>query len=357
MKTRIYIVLLFCLLSIPLAAQLRFQMAERWEFRLQELNDRFTTRDVDGSTDRFQGLHTGQYSGTHHLFGLSAEGGWSSHLTTMPHVKNTPGGGSIGLHLLYEYQYSGLLVQTGLGVVYQNCTNAISDTSIYHEHMHDKWQGVDDVEFRLRHDFYDRRDQSQNLYGQVPIYVGGYIIGGWGVGYYLAGLKFNYAFWGNTRVNLTGSTSGQYERYVGEWVEMDNHGFRKDVPIERSGSRLNMKFDVLLHAEMGYEWSSYRGNNYYRNSSLGQLDARYRIGGYIDFGVLNVCPNSDKPFYETPMETIYDFPTYRMYHAFATKDAQSAWMRNIFVGVRLTVLFGLPAQQKCILCDTKHKYQ
>ena len=177
-KTRIYIVCLFCWLSIPLAAQLRFQMAERWEYRLQELNDRFTTRDVDGSTDHFQGLHTGQYSGTHHLFGLSAEGGWSSHLTTMPNVRNTPGGGSIGLHLLYEYQYSGLLVQTGLGVVYQQCANAIGDTSIYHEHMHDAWQGINDVEFTLRHDFYDRVDRSQNLYGQVPIYVGGYIIGG-----------------------------------------------------------------------------------------------------------------------------------------------------------------------------------
>ena len=45
-----------------------------------------------------------------------------------------------------------------------------------------------------------------------------------------------------------------------------------------------------------------------------------------------------------------------MNHAFSTKDAQKGWMRNIFVGVRLTVLFGLPAQQKCILCDTKHKY-
>lgn len=343
-------------MALPLSAQLRLQMSERWEGHLQELTDHFTTRDSKGSTDHFWGLHTGQYSGTHHLFGLSIEGGWSAHLTNMPHVSALPGGASAGVHLLYEYQYSGLLLQTGFGAAFQQCTNTIADTAISHEHMLDTWSGIKPAEFTLSHNFYQRTDFSRNLYGQVPIYLGSYIIGARGVGYYLLGVKVNYAFKGSTQVNLVGSTTGLYERYVGEFVEMDNHGFRKDVPIERKADRLQLQFELLGHAEMGYEMSTYRGMNHYRRSRFGQTDARYRIGAFMDMGILNAMPGTDKPFYETPAKTIYDFPTYEMYHAFSSKDAKSYWMRNIFVGARITVLFGLPVKQRCILCESRRKF-
>jgi len=356
LKTRLYILLLCCIATLPLSAQLRLQMSERWEAHLHELSHSFTSRDSRGSTDYFVGLHTGQYSGTHHLFGLSVEGGWSAHLTNMPRVSNLPGGGAVGMHLLYEYQYSGLLFQTGFGAAFQQCTNTIADTLIYHPDMLDTWSSINPVPFTLKHHFYGRTDQSRTIYGQIPVYVGSYILGTQGVGYYLLGIKINYAFTGSTRIRLTGSTSGLYEYYIGEWVEMDNHGFRKDVPIERNEKQIPLKIELLGHAEMGYEMSTFRGLNYYRNSKLGQTDARYRIGAYVDMGLLNNLAGSKLPFYDTPDQTIYDFPTYQMNHAFGSKDAAYSWMRNIFVGVRLTVLFGLPVKQRCILCESRRKF-
>ena len=107
----------------------------------------------------------------------------------------------------------------------------------------------------------------------------------------------------------------------------------------------------MAHGEVGYEYNiQQRAKNYHIRPS-DRMDGRLRIAGFADFGILNSCPRTDLPFYETPMETIYDFPTYRMEHVFATKDAQTYWMRNLFVGVRVTFLFGFKPGERCILCD------
>ena len=182
-------------------------------------------------------------------------------------------------------------------------------------------------------------------------YIGHYIPGSLGIGYFLAGVKLNYAFWGNTKQTLKGSTSGLYERYIGVWEEMDNHGFRKDVPLERTGKQLQVKFDVMAHAEIGYEYTSFQNPHSYRIMPNDRLDWRLRIAGFVDFGIVDICPRTNNVYYGIPDATIYDFPTYRMDHVFSTADAKRYWMRNLFVGVRITMLFGFQGKERCILCD------
>jgi len=341
------IVLILCaLLFVPVWGQRRYSTGDKVEYSLEGQSG-FSTRNVENKTDALFGTHISLYSGSHHLFGFSLEGGWSSLISPMPQTSNTPGGGSAGLHLLYEYQYSGFILQTGLGVAYQRVFTPIADTTIYHEHMVDPWNG----EFTLKHSFYNRQDMSQQLYAQLPLYFGKYFFGEQGIGYFLAGFHFNYAVWGNTRQTLIGTTTGKYEKYVGIWEEMDNHGFRKDVPIEREGSQLKLKFDIMAHGEIGYEYNTQQGAKDYRMRPMDRLDGRIRFAAFVDFGMLNSCPNTDKPFYYIPEETIYDFPTYEMEHVFSTKDAKAFWMRNLFVGLRITFLFGLEPDERCILCD------
>jgi len=331
-------------------AQRRYSTSERWEYRLANANG-FTTKDVENSTDILLGLHASQYTGSHHLIGFSAEGGWSAFTTNMPQVKMTPGGLTAGLRFVYEYQYSGILIQTGLGVQFQKVTNLIADTSIYHEHMHDTWSGIQDAEFTLKHRFTDRRDQAQQAYIQFPLYAGHYIVGPAGFGYFLAGIHFNYAFWGKTKQTLTGTTTGLYERYIGVWEEMDNHGFRKDVPIERTGDKLKLKLDVMAHGEIGYEYATFQNPHSYRIQPAERFDCRIRFAAFADFGILNICPSTNNTFYDIPEQTIYDFPTYQMEHVFSTTDAKRFWLRNLNVGVRITVLFGFQGKERCILCD------
>lgn len=334
---------------LGLQAQKRYSMAENWENRLANLSE-FTTKDVENKTDVLFGLHASQYTGSHHLLGFSAQGAWSAALNNMPSVSNLPGGGLGELRIVYEYQYSGLIIQTGLGVGYQNISSRIGDTVIYHPSMHDSWNGQD-VLFTLKHSFYDRQDNYQHIYAQLPLYVGHYILGSRGIGYFLAGVHINYSFWGNTRVKLTGTTTGLYERYVGIWEEMDNHGFRKDVPIERKGDRLQLKLDLMAHGEIGYEYTTFQNPKSYRVRPGDRLDCRLRFAAFADFGILDICPRTNTSFYETPEATIYDFPTYQFHHAFSTADAKNYWLRHLNVGVRFTVLFGFQGKERCILCD------
>lgn len=350
-KLRYIIVLSLCLLFlVPTQAQRRYSASEQHEYELSKAKG-FSTKDVENQTDVLWGLHASQYSGSHHLIGFSVEGSWTSLVTSMPKVSATPGGYGIGFHLLYEYQYSGFLLQTGLGVTYQYAINSLADTAMYRYNMPDQWSGVDGATYTLKHAFAERQDRAQNLYGQIPLYAGCYIFGSRGIGYFLGGFHANYAFWGSTRQNMTGSTSGLYERYVGIWEEMDNHGFRKDVPIERKGERLKLSFDIMAHLEMGYEYNTRQGAKDYRVRPSERLDGRIRFGAFIDFGMLNICPNTKNVLYDIPEATVYDVPTYQMAHVFSTEDAKKFWTRNLFVGVRVTFLFGFQPKEHCILCD------
>ncbi|MBO4250980.1 MAG: hypothetical protein J5884_06970 [Paludibacteraceae bacterium] len=345
-QLRYIIVLTLCLLPAIVWGQRRYSTGDKVEYSLQGQRG-FSTKDVENKTDALIGIHASLYSGSHHLIGFSLEGSWSTFISTMPQTSFKPGGGSGGAHFLYEYQYSGFLLQTGLGLAYQRVKTPIADTVIYHENMIDPYEG----KFTLKHYFYNRLDEAQHIYAQLPLYFGHYFFGEHGIGYFLAGLHFNYAVWGNTRQTLIGTTTGKYEKYVGIWEEMDNHGFRKDVPIERKGSQLKLKFDMMAHAEIGYEYNTQQGAKDYRIRPMDRMDGRIRFAAFADFGILNSCPNTDNPFYETPEETIYDFPTYRMEHVYSTQDAKKYWMRNLFVGLRVTFLFGFEPDEKCILCD------
>ena len=348
-----YILLILCLCPTLLWAQRRYSISDQWEYELATLSG-FSASNVNSKTDILNGLHAGLYTGAHHLLGVSVEGSWSGMLSSMPAAKIGPGGYSGGLHLLYEYQNSGFIIQTGIGINYQHITNSVLDTSIYHEHMYDNWSNIKPVEFTLKHQFADRRDVSTQAYGQIPFYVGHYILSPLGIGYALVGVQANYKVWGGkTHMSAVGTTSGLYERYVGIWEEMDNHGFRKDVPIERTGEPLKLKLDILAHAEMGYEFSTFRSASNYKTRPGDRLDCRIRIGAFVDFGILNICPNTDNKLYDIPSSTIYDFPTYQMDHIFSTEDAKKFWVRNLYTGIRVTVLFGFPEKEHCILCDTR----
>ena len=347
-------ILIICLLCpLTLWAQRRFEVSERWEYQLEKVAG-FSFTEMDSHTDAFWGLHASQYVGSHNLFGFSVEGAYSTFTHDPRSLKEAsllPGGGAAGFKFLYEYQYSGILIQTGFGVGFQQVYTNLRDTSIYHYNMHDLWDPVQPAEYTLKHDFYHRQDMSRNLYAQIPIYAGHYILGQMGVAYFLAGVHVDYAFWGQTQQKLEGSTMALYEPYLGIWKEMDNHGYRKDVPIERNGSALKLKIDVVAHFEMGYEYSTYHGPHNYRISPASRTDCRLRFAGFLDYGILNICPRTDNVLYDTPLETIYDFPTYRMDHVYSTVDAKNTWMRNLYAGIRFTVLFAMPRKEHCILCD------
>ena len=324
---------LLLLCSLTAAAQTRVVNDYSRNDRLQSKSG----KRVNGS-----GLRTTTYDGVHHLLGIHVDGGYSKMFGNMPTILNRPGGYTIGAGFDYSYTGRGLILQTGLAVRWQDVSNRVLNDSLIIDPITD----TEGTPFRLQYNMTDRVDMSRNLYLQIPVLAGTYFYGA----YFLAGVKLNFQLLGNTKTKLNVTTTATYDKYIGPWEEMDNHGIRKEVEEVRNGSKLDLKFDVMATAEIGYEWSlgNYGKKGYHKHSAK---DYRVRLGAFVECGLLDIMPKSNKVSYVIPEQSRYDFSTFEFNHLYSTAEAKQYHARNFFTGVRLTFFFfGKQSTEKCILC-------
>lgn len=393
--------MILCLLSVAAWGQRRYSADGRREKDLSRARG-FTSRDVDSKTDAFLGLHASLYKGARQYIGFSVEGGWSTFLNNTPVASVTPGGWAASGKLLYEYHFGLLFLQTGLGAGFQRVTTPLNNDLIdaswrtFYNGFSREADGranpmtdpLDGVHFNMVHTFSGRSDISELYYAHLPVNLGYYIVGTYGIGYVMLGAQVNYAFAGRTIIHCTGTSYGIFDvdeghHYIGKAEEMDNHGFRKNVPITYINEKLPIKLgkaaglDVLGHIEGGYEYNTFQKIRQYRVKRADKLDCRLRFSAFADISLGSIYPKGAYELYESKVEKVslseqmnlYDFhhpvkTPFSMYHVYATdvpnrvnaalpanEQVKDIWLRNLTVGVRFTVLFSLQAQEHCILCD------
>ncbi len=288
------------------------------------------------------GLRTSTYDGVHHLVGFHADGGYSAFFGNMPTMNVSPGGYTAGFGFDYAYTGRGLILQTGVAVRWQDVQNQFGNDSL----IIDPATDAEGTPFKLRYDFTNRIDRSRNVYVQVPLLAGLYFYNF----YFLAGAKVSLQVLGSTQTTLSLTTTAEYNRYIGLWEEMDNHGIRKEVEQLRDCPKLDLKFDVLANLEIGYEWSfSNYGKRGYRKQNA--RDCRLRLAAFLECGLLDISPNTKLKPYIIPSATPYDFSTFEFNHILSTADASNYHFRNLFTGIRLSFFFfGYQSSEKCILC-------
>lgn len=300
----------------------------------------------------------------YHAFGLWGDGGYSQMLTDMPGT-GVPMGWNAGAGALYELKYGRLMFQTGVGFRYQDIRCSAPDTAF-------TWEGVMDNDpinpkrVDVHYSFYDHRDRCRNWYIEVPMLFGTFFAArgydGPGQGYFLAGPKLRLSIAGSSTASAIGTTTGTYAEYIGDWVEMDGHGFRKNVPISADGPKLDLGVDLGIHAEIGYEYGkeNQRGQSRRMRQMQRKDEVRpiVRIAGFVDCGLLSIMPDNrvsgngvPLDLVAVPRSTMYDFPSYQVNHVFRTEGASAYWLRNLFVGIKLTVLFRLPNHEGCVICN------
>lgn len=275
------------------------------------------------------GIHFDAYSGRHHLLGVHSDLGYSDYIGAASFTHSAPGGITWGIGADYMYQQDHFFVLSGLALRLQTVKLNV-DSWQYEIDMHDS-QGAP---YRLRYHFYDRKDLSRNLFLEVPVMVGGYLHEGL---YLMAGAKFQLRCYSYSRVDAIGSTTAVYQRYVGVWEEMDNHGYRKDVPLRYTDGGLGPRFDITASAEFGYEWMLHE--HFVRSGRRSTQDHRLRLGAFVDFGLLRTVAKGVAPLYDIPSATPFDFSTFHMQNAILSSEMTSSSVRNLFVGLKLTYFF------------------
>ena len=337
MNKRRIIGLLFLLLLTGIGSSLQAQ-TRLW-------TDRVADRPKTHNQTTKKGLRTTQYDGVHHLLGVYVDGSYSMFLNNVPVYHTNPGGYGAGLGFLYNYQHGPLLLQVGVGARWQDVKDSINNKAWTRSDVDSK-----NYPFTLGYSFYSRYDVTRNVYLQVPIMVGSYF---WHC-YILGGVKLNAQVWGDTYMSARGTTTGDYSQFIGPFEQMDNHGFREDVPFEWSGEKVNFGVDVMATLELGYEMPiNDRGKTSYRKSKK-EKDMRVRIAAFAELGIRNICPGEEASLYTIPEATRYDFPTYQMTHAFSTTEANTKSVHNFFVGVRFSYFFfGYQSKEKCLLCGSR----
>ena len=117
MKNIRHIVILgLFLLPLPLLAQTRI-----WNDKLDGKN----RQTGKGRQESVIGLHTTQYDGVHHLVGLYLDGSFATFMTNNKMVKLAPYGYGTSFGLTYLYHNGTIIVQTGLGVRWQDVRDSV----------------------------------------------------------------------------------------------------------------------------------------------------------------------------------------------------------------------------------------
>lgn len=306
------------------------------------MNYRYNTRT---------GLYHGLRNMRKDLLGLWMDGSYSGLYSNIPLARTMPGGGSCSFGLAYEYDHYGkFFLQTGVGIRAQKVYNDVGDVLVVNDNVYDKMG----YRYTLFTDYHERRDCSEMVYMQIPLLVGTYA----GPMYFAGGVKLQVAHWGRTSTQMLGTTTGVYEQYFGLgagniFQEMDNHGLQQRVPISRGGmDRLQLKWDVLLSGEIGYEY----GKRIYSPSlpRWDEWDTRVRFALFADWGMININPNTQQPLYDIPAANKWDFPAHQFAHVFSSKETDGRHVHNFFVGIKITLLFGFPWQQVCYICGPYH---
>lgn len=345
MNRRKIIFALLLLLPLMAVAQTRI-----WNGRLDGKN-----RQNKGKEESIFGLHTSQYDGVHHLVGVYADGAFSTMLTKNPAMTVAPGGYGVGGGFLYAYHNGTIIVQTGLGVRWQQVWDSvhIAPTTLS---VMDAWGWQQQLTYTQT----QRCDEMQNLYVEVPLMLGTYFAGGF---YVIAGPKIQLQLYGKTHVNTVMTTTATYpNHFVGILEQMDNHGLRDGVELATAHDKLKMTFDVAACLELGYEFPlSNKGKRGYRKQE--QLDQRIRVGAFAEVGILNqkqtaVAVPAGNTLLEgaslIPNATRYDFQTYDFRHITTAPEASAYALRNIYAGLRLTYFFyGHQSKERCLQCGVR----
>lgn len=271
---------------------------------------------------------------TSHSLMLWLDGGATSFFDNIEESKYAIGGGG-GAGFGYELQHKHFLLDIGVGFEYG------ATSTFMHPYTVDIAGLVDsEGDTYTGHFTFDQRRDNSNLgYVNIPLLMGGRF----NHFYFLVGAKLGVNLIYNASIQSDVTVKGTYDKYLGLWENMPNHNFGTTELATESPIAFN-SIDLKGSLEMGYRFDIKKPNEWSPTSPVS-----FRIGGFIDYGILNANSGINNYGYATVPEN-GDVGQISMNHVFVSNLAEEKLINNFFLGVKFTILFRMPSPKDC-RCD------
>jgi hypothetical protein len=219
-------------------------------------------------------------------------------------------GAMAGVGFTYQLQKRHFLMEVGVEGTYNLHRVALADSLLVFPMVDTKG-----TPFLYKGLLYDRQDLTHSMAIRVPLMFGAeftYV-------YFLAGAKLHINFQGNNSARASLTTSGEYDIFYDDVVNMPSHGFEEAQPV-KSYTDFVYNIDLRPSIELGAVLN-------YRPSS-----SKMYLGLFAEYGVLNTMPRQHDA--ELIIPDLSQYMQFELNHIYATPHASR--LNNLSVGIRFT---------------------
>jgi hypothetical protein len=171
----------------------------------------------------------------------------------------------------------------------------------------------------------NREDISRTMAISIPMMFGmefNYL-------YFLAGINLNLNLVGTSFSCANLTTSGKYDIFYDELVNIPSHGFTDNQPITSTGN-ITYNIDIRPTIEFGTVF-----NKKFKKSKV-------HLGIYAEYGILNALPSNN--IEELIIPDLSQYMQLDMNHFYTTPHA--SYLHHFVVGVRFKALLQISSNNK-----------
>ncbi|MCQ2335323.1 MAG: hypothetical protein MJZ89_05740 [Paludibacteraceae bacterium] len=321
-----------------------------------------------------------------HYISLSGQVGEHTWFGNIPCAQYASFGYAGGLGVNYELKYYHFLLSTGVHAnISRSSFKSQNDFAFGVPYDGDAYEHgsagkLDSIgnEFIYNYTFYNRQDQYTNLELQVPVMFGGQ----WNNFYFLLGAKLSsHTLWGQWNSVALFNSRGIYDKNFTPFENLEEYGFfrdattpkfkeqysiidefNKDANTTKARESARFNWNVLASLELGYTSDNLES---FSPKSHKVMHYRYRIGAYLDYGVLDGFANLQKSATVAP-EYDYTKPAIMrdklVLNSLVASDERKhradgtpTSIHPIQLGVKFTFMFQMPQKKPCPFCKEMHK--
>lgn len=230
-------------------------------------------------------------------------------------------GAQVGVGTVYQYHYNRFLLQTGITI-----SESYTQTVVDSQHVAVKMRDTEGIDFIYRGEVYNRRDQMLTTELSIPLMLGVKLK----YFYALAGVRFIYPLAGVSFSNALLTTKGDYgNRYYEMLENMPQHGYFTALSIDVEPEKIALPMNVNVCAEFGYSKSIGKKMEDKKPFIL-------QAGAFVEYNVLNGLKNATNSLMDVDCSR---YMQVTMHHIYSTLPRQTHFMRQLSIGVRVTLLF------------------